>query len=203
MKSDKKVSLLDYIKNDFKTYYMINGCKSCIDKLTVMLFYPQLWAIIIYRIGHAIDAINSKFFYNLYVYLLWNPIRLLTSIEIWPQATIGVNLFIGHFGNMIIEPNVIIGNNCILSGWCYIGSGLNGHNNPVLEDGAKVALGATIIGDVRVGRNSIIGAKSLVLTSIPDNVIVAGNPARVIRKMDSSRISPMFKFFMGKVNNHG
>ncbi len=203
MKSDKKISLLDYIQNDFQTYFMINGCRSYLDKLTVLFFYPQLWATVIYRIGHALDGINSRFFYNLYVYLLWNPIRLLTSMEICPQATIGINFFIGHFGNMIIEPDVIIGNNCILSGWCYIGSRLSDRNNPVLEDGVKVALGATIIGDVRVGKNSIIGAKSLVLTSVPANVIVVGNPARVIRKTDSSKISPMFQFSMGKVNSHG
>jgi maltose O-acetyltransferase len=41
----------------------------------------------------------------------------------------------------------------------------------------------TIRGGVKIGSNSIIGAGSVVIRDIPDNVVAAGNPARVIRKI--------------------
>lgn len=52
--------------------------------------------------------------------------------------------------------------------------------------GNNVSLGAnvTIIGNVRVGNNVIVGAGSVVVKDIPDNSIVAGNPARVIKTME-------------------
>jgi len=88
MNNTKKMSLWGHIKNDTGTYYRINGCKNPIDFIGILLFYHQIWALMVYRIGHVI---KNRFIYNLYVYFLWNPIRLITSIEIWPQATIGKN----------------------------------------------------------------------------------------------------------------
>jgi acetyltransferase-like isoleucine patch superfamily enzyme len=50
--------------------------------------------------------------------------------------------------------------------------------------------GVTITGGVRFGSNSIIGAGSVVIRDIPDNVLAAGNPARIIREItDEDRIS--------------
>jgi serine O-acetyltransferase len=181
MDDAKKISAWGYIKNDLETYYQKNGCRNFIDFIAIFLFYPQLWAIIIYRIGHGI---KNKLLYKLYVYLLWNPIRLMTAMEIWPQATIGRNFHIIHFGNIIINPKVVIGDNCILQGECAIGVGFEGGQAPVLEDNVKIGIGSKIIGDLRIGRNSMIGANAFVTTSIPENVIVVGNPARVVRKIE-------------------
>ncbi len=171
----------EYIKNDLKTYYDKNGCKNFIDFIAVFLFYPQLWAIIVYRIGHAV---KNGWLYKLYVYLLWNPIRWVTSIEIWPQATIGKNFHIIHFGTIIINPKVIIGDNCVLQGECAIGVGFDGGEAPVIEDNVKIGIGTKIIGPLRIGRNSQIAANAFVTTSIPEDVIVVGNPARVVRKIE-------------------
>jgi len=181
MDNTKKTGAWEYIKNDLQTYYQKNGCRNFIDFIAVLLFYPQLWAIIVYRIGHSI---NKGLLYKLYVYLLWNPIRLITVIEIWPQASIGKNFHIIHFGNIIINPKVIIGDNCVLQGECAIGVGFDGGEAPVIEDHVKIGIGAKIIGSLRIGRNSQIGANSFVTTSIPENVIVVGNPARVVRKIE-------------------
>lgn len=181
MNDNREIRAWEYIKNDLLTYYQKNGCKNFIDFIGIFLFYPQLWAIIIYRIGHSL---RRALFYKLYVYMLWNPIRLLTSIEIWPQATIGKNFHIIHFGNIIINPKVIIGDNCILQGECAIGVGFEGGEAPVIEDNVKIGIGAKIIGSLKIGKNSIVGANAFLTTSVPDNVVAAGNPARVIRKIE-------------------
>ena len=50
----------------------------------------------------------------------------------------------------------------------------------------KVSIGtsSTILGGIHIGENSIIGAGSVVTSDVPPNVIVAGNPAKILRKLD-------------------
>ena len=52
--------------------------------------------------------------------------------------------------------------------------------------GNKVSIGtsSTILGGIHIGENSIIGAGSVVINDVPPNVIVAGNPAKILRKLD-------------------
>ena len=61
--------------------------------------------------------------------------------------------------------------------------GVNGNGRPII--GSNVTLGAnvTIIGPITIGDNVIIGAGSVVVKDVPDNCIVAGNPARIIRQL--------------------
>ena len=51
----------------------------------------------------------------------------------------------------------------------------------LIERGASIGSGATILGNLTVGENAIVGAGSVVTRSVPANSIVAGNPARVLR----------------------
>ena len=52
---------------------------------------------------------------------------------------------------------------------------------PVIGDNVKIFANAIIIGDVRIGNNVTIGAGTVVVKDIPDNAVVVGNPARIIR----------------------
>jgi acetyltransferase-like isoleucine patch superfamily enzyme len=53
--------------------------------------------------------------------------------------------------------------------------------NTVVRKGASIGSGATILSKVTVGNNSIVGAGSVVTKDVPDNAIVAGNPAKFLR----------------------
>ena len=55
----------------------------------------------------------------------------------------------------------------------------------VVKRGASIGSGATILSKVAIGENSIVGAGSVVTHDVPPNVIVAGNPARVLRSITS------------------
>jgi acetyltransferase-like isoleucine patch superfamily enzyme len=54
----------------------------------------------------------------------------------------------------------------------------------VIKKGASIGSGSTILSNVTVGENAIVGAGSVVTKDVPPNVIVAGNPAKLLRKLD-------------------
>lgn len=71
-----------------------------------------------------------------------------------------------------------------------IGNKYDGRNDLLPRIGDNVTLGANvlIIGDVKIGNNVIVGAGSVVVKDIPDNVIVVGNPAKVIKTISQADI---------------
>jgi acetyltransferase-like isoleucine patch superfamily enzyme len=56
---------------------------------------------------------------------------------------------------------------------------------PVVKKGAKVGANATILPGIVIGANSLVGAGSVVTKDVPDNAVVAGNPARLIKMIDT------------------
>ena len=57
-------------------------------------------------------------------------------------------------------------------------------NSVNIDDGVIISPGSIITAGTKIGKNCIIGAGSVVSTNIPDNSVVLGNPARVIKKLD-------------------
>lgn len=57
----------------------------------------------------------------------------------------------------------------------------NDNRRPIIGDNVLLGVGVNIIGHVRIGDNVVVGAGSVVVKDVPDNAIVAGNPAKVIR----------------------
>ncbi len=57
---------------------------------------------------------------------------------------------------------------------------------PVLGDNVSLGANVTIIGSVHIGNNVIVGAGSVVVKDVPDDCVVAGNPAKVIRYLENS-----------------
>jgi sugar O-acyltransferase, sialic acid O-acetyltransferase neuD family len=93
---------------------------------------------------------------------------------ITPNPTIGNNVVVNTGSQVnhdnIVEDHVYIASGVILSGGVKIGE------NTLLDDGVIVTLGKT------VGKNSLIGAGAVVTKNIEDNVVVYGNPAKVIKE---------------------
>lgn len=80
-----------------------------------------------------------------------------------------------------------IGSNFTVCHLTTIGNALHGRNDLIPSIGDYVSIGAnvTIIGDITIGNNVIIGAGSVVVKDVPDNCIVAGNPAKIVRELES------------------
>ena len=106
----------------------------------------------------------------------------LYGIQIPTCTKIGKGFRINHGVGIIINQNAIIGNNVTIHQLTTIGSWLK---NKAAEIGDNVTIGPNtcIVDNVKIGKNSIIGAGSVVVKDIPDNCIAAGNPAKVIRNL--------------------
>ncbi len=89
------------------------------------------------------------------------------------MVTIGSNVFVG--------PNVVFTDDphpmdCPKYKECKKGA--------VVEDFARIGANSTILPGIRIGRNSLVGAGAVVTKDVPENSVVVGNPARVIKTID-------------------
>lgn len=92
---------------------------------------------------------------------------------------------IGCFKKIEIGSNVLCGANVLItdSDW-HQNDFRSGGDKPVkIEDNVWIGYGSIILKGVSIGRNSVIGAGSVVSRSIPENVVAVGNPCKVIRKL--------------------
>jgi len=118
--------------------------------------------------------------------------KIKTGIDIHPAATIGTGVFIDHGVGLVIGETAEVGNNCVLyQGVTLGGTGKEtGKRHPTLEEGVMVSAGAKVLGSVRIGAHSRIGAGSVVLKDVPPYSTVVGVPGRVV-KQDGVRVADM------------
>ena len=83
---------------------------------------------------------------------------------------------------MVIHSRAVIGKNCMIGQNVTIGGKSGWYEVPVIGDNVEISAGARIIGPVRIGNNVIIGANAVVVKDVPDNCIVAGVPAKIIKE---------------------
>ncbi len=118
--------------------------------------------------------------------------RALTGIEIHPAAKIGRGVFIDHGMGVVIGETAEIGNKCLLyQGVTLGGTGKeSGKRHPTLEENVVVGAGAKVLGAIRIGTNTRIGAGSVVVREVDANCTVVGIPGRVIHQ-SGERIDPL------------
>lgn len=109
-----------------------------------------------------------------------------TGIDIHPGAVIGDNFFIDHGAGVVIGETTIIGNNCTLFQGVTLGA--TGHESglrhPILEDNVIIGAGAKVIGRITIGKNSRIGAGSVIVKSVPAYTTMIPPAAHPIRYKD-------------------
>ena len=109
------------------------------------------------------------------------------SLDIKPN-NLGPGFKLMHLGALVrIKPNCLIGRNCTILPGVVIGN-KNLENDAtwvIIGDNCYIGLGAKIFGEIHIGNNVIIGANSVVTKDIPDNTVVGGVPAEIIRIKNS------------------
>ncbi|MBS4197837.1 serine O-acetyltransferase EpsC [Lederbergia citri] len=156
--------------------------------IEVILTYSGLHAIWAHRVAHALY--NRKMYFAARVISQIN--RFFTGIEIHPGAVIGRRFFIDHGMGVVIGETCEIGNNVtVYQGVTLGGTGKEkGKRHPTIEDNALIATGAKVLGNITIGKNSKIGAGSVVLKDVPPNSTVVGIPGRVVVR-DGVRIKDL------------
>ena len=122
-----------------------------------------------------------------FAYLSYRHCMIKYGIGIPYMTTIGAGFYIGHFGGIIINSDVIIGKNVNLSHGVTIGKG-GGHENkgcPIIGDCVYIGPNSTIIGNILIGDNAAIGANAFVNKEVPSGVTVGGVPAKIISQKGS------------------
>lgn len=139
-------------------------------------------------------------FVNLYGCVIGDNSRIGTFVEIQKNAYVGNNVKISSHTficeGVVIEDDVFIGHNVSFINDKYPRA-TNRDGAPQTEAdwkviatrvkrGASIGTSATILCGVTVGENAIVGAGSVVTHDVPDNAVVTGNPARIMRKAVAS-----------------
>jgi len=119
---------------------------------------------------------------------------------IHPQAVIAPSVEIGHGptimacavinaaarlgDNVIINTGAIIEHDCVIGDHVHIATGARLASNVYVGEGTHIGIGASIRQCVHIGRNAIVGAGAVVVDDVPDNVVVVGVPARILRRTE-------------------
>lgn len=132
----------------------------------------------------------ANWLYRHHIKLLPEMIKFRTMkrycCEISPYATIGPGFFIPHSLGIVIGHEVVAGKNLEIFQNVTIGSNRkerNGRMMPIIGDNVSIGSGAVVVGAINIGNNVRIGANSYVDKDIPNNVVVEGCPAKIIKTL--------------------
>lgn len=140
--------------------------------LEIFFLYPGPRAILIHRVAHALYSIRLYFIAR----FVADISRTITGIEIHPGAQIGRRLVIDHGVGCVIGETAIIGDDCII----FHGVTLGGtkfdrvKRHPTVGNHVMIGTGAKVLGPIKIGDRSKIGANAVVMNDLePDSIIVA------------------------------
>ena len=106
----------------------------------------------------------------------------ITGFQI-PPNTVGAGVTIWHWGPIIVNPNVRIGEKCTLTPMVIIGHKNEGDDAPKIGNNVFIGGGAKVIGDIIIGDNVTIAPNAVVVKDVEDNCVVGGVTSKVLKKM--------------------
>ncbi len=152
-----------------------NGDPAAKSNEEVVLSYPGLEAILVYRIAHFLHKSGVPIIPR----IMSEHVHGKTGIDIHPGATIGESFFIDHGTGVVIGETCIIGNNVkiyqgVTLGALSVKKNLqNKKRHPTIEDDVTIYANATILGgETVIGRGSIIGGNTWVTEPVPPESVI-------------------------------
>ena len=108
---------------------------------------------------------------------------LIFNSSVPPTVQIGKGTRFAYRGiGVVVHGKARIGSNCVIGQGVTIGGRSRIPEVPIIGDNVYIAAGARIIGDVKIGDGAVIGANAVVIKDVEENCVVAGVPARVIKR---------------------
>ena len=183
------MKIWEYIKSDYMAAMdndpaLRHGIQGFLE---ILLCTPGFLAIQFHRVFHFM---HTTLHIPVLPRFLSLVVRWWTGIEIHPGAKIGKGFFIDHGAGVVIGETSEIGDNVtIYQGVTLGGTGKDkgSKRHPILGSNVFVGSGAKILGPIKIGNYSRIGANSVVLKDVPENATVTGMRARTI-KIDGKRL---------------
>ena len=169
--------LQNVITADLQRYY---------DSDSIPFFKPiQVRYIIAYR---KASFHSKKTLKGVYYRARLKSLSERTGIQIPTKAKIGAGFYIGHFGTIIINPDVKIGENVNIASGVTIGKTNRGEKKGVPTIGNQVWIGtnAVVVGNIMIGDDVLIAPNSYVNIDIPSHSVVIGNPAVIYKREDAT-----------------
>jgi len=188
------MGVMQLIIEDFKT--VKKNDPALHNTFELFFNYPGVWALFFYRISHSFYRRGWRFVPRLISALG----QFLTTVDIHPGARLGRRVFIDHATGVVIGETAIVGNDVLIYQQVTLGgvSLSHGKRHPTLEDNVIVGAGAKILGNITIGRDSKIGANSVVIKDVPPGCTAVGVPARVTHRIDGK--APLSHNIMPDIN---
>jgi serine O-acetyltransferase len=175
-----------FSNNEIKAdLYRINGLTGFKGLLTA-LKNPGFRYIFLFRNLSGAKRYSFKWIFFSY---LKRKYTYKYGFQIPNNTKIGKGLYIGHFGTIIINEKVIIGEYCNLAPNITIGETNRGKLKgcPTIGDKVWIGTGSVIVGKITIGSNALIAPNSFVNFDVPNNSIVIGNPAKIIKSDNATK----------------
>jgi serine O-acetyltransferase len=146
--------------------------------LEPVLYYKGFHAIQTHRLAHWLWGKGRRDF----AYYLQSRSSAVFQCDINPNARIGRGIFLDHATGFVCGETAVIDDDVsILHDVTLGGTGKeNEDRHPKIRQGVMIGAGAKILGNIEIGRCARIAAGSVVIKSVPNNVTVAGVPARIV-----------------------
>jgi serine O-acetyltransferase len=148
--------------------------------LEVIFAYPGVHAIWGHRISHWLWTRGARLAARTFAEIT----RILTGVDIHPGAVLGSGLFIDHATGVVIGETAEVGDDVTLyHGVTLGGSGADtGKRHPTVGDRVIIGAGAKVLGPIKIGEDSRIGANAVVVKPVPSGSVVIGVPGQVISR---------------------
>ena len=180
------------LRNDIRAIFARDpAARSVVE---IIFAYPGVHALFIYRLAHWLWL--RHFF--LLGRLCSHAGRFLTGIEIHPGATIGRRFFVDHGMGVVIGETAEVGDDVTLYHGVTLGGTTwkKGKRHPTIGNNVVIGTGAKVLGPVRIGDNTRIGANSVVVNDIPPNSVVVGIPGKIVFRVEGDRRIALDREFM-------
>lgn len=166
-------------KDDMRRYIRQDMERNGIIKFNLKIYFNP-------RLLFTINLRHYEYYYNkkqtlwnriwkLWYYIIHKHLSYKLGYTIYAN-NFGPGLYLGHYGTIVINPDVRIGANCTIHVCVNIGMGAS-----IIGDNVYISPGVKIVKPVHIGNNVTIGANAVVNKDFPDNCVIAGVPAKIIK----------------------
>jgi serine O-acetyltransferase len=138
----------------------------------VLLYFKGFHALQTHRVSHWLWTNGRK----TTALFLSSRLNSVFHIDIHPGAQVGTGILIDHGTGIVIGETAVIGNNVSMLHQVTLGGSgkRNVDRHPKIGDGVLIGAGSTLLGNIRIGENTNIGARSMILEDVPPNCVVVG-----------------------------